>query len=123
VDDARRPSRTALGLVPPDRLAHGEMLSLADTTRLEALLADAGLVSIATAEVPVRWTYADRHAYWLVDVRWRDGPLDRYLAGLSAVDVGRVHSRVNEYLDRFCIGSGEFELPGLALCARAQRPS
>jgi SAM-dependent methyltransferase len=112
-----------LGLVPPDRQAPGEMLSLADATRLEALLANTGLVSIATAEIPVRWTYADSQAYWLVDVRWRGGPLDRYLAGLSAVEVGRVHSRVNVDLDRFRIGNGELELPGLALCARAQRPS
>jgi SAM-dependent methyltransferase len=111
-----------LGLVPPDRQAPGEMLSLADAARLGALLTEAGFVSIATAEVPVRWIYADPRAYWLVDVRWRGGPLDRYLAGLGALDVGRVQSRVNEYLSRFRTGSGEFELPGLALCARAQRP-
>jgi SAM-dependent methyltransferase len=110
-----------LCLAPPDR-APGEMLSLADAARLGALLTEAGFVSIATAEVPVRWTYADPRAYWLVDVRWRGGPLDRYLAGLSALDVGRVQSRVNEYLGRFRTGSGEFELTGLTLCACAQRP-
>jgi enediyne biosynthesis protein CalE5 len=112
-----------LGWVPPDRQAPGEMLSLGDATHLRALLMDAGFVSVATAELPVRWTYTSQQAYWCTDVCWRDGPMERFLSGLDAGDVSRVRAHVFQGLERYRKPDGGYELPGLALCARAQRPS
>jgi SAM-dependent methyltransferase len=64
------------GYDPPDRLAPGQMLSLADPARLEVLLRASGFGQIEIAEIPLAWTYPDAAAYWEVDVRWPGGPID-----------------------------------------------
>lgn len=70
-----------------------------DASRLDAMAAlwrDAGLVAIETREIRVTRTYADFDAFWTIA---RSGPrLAPRVAGMSAVDVERLKSRLRERL-------------------------
>lgn len=108
--------------LPDDRSAPGRMFSLADRSRLGGLLSDAGFQDVVLEEIPVEFRYGDIEAYWTVESRWADGPIDEYLAHLPDREVGRIRTRVEAAVEEFRSPSGDFRIPALALNATARRP-
>jgi SAM-dependent methyltransferase len=103
-------------LPPPEPEAPG-VFSMASAERTGALLDGAGFSSVATEEVPVRFTFEDLDDYeqWVIDVA---GPFAVVVRGLPKDEREVLRARLAEAFVPFA-GDGGYGLPGLALCAVA----
>jgi SAM-dependent methyltransferase len=119
VDDALVGAALA---VPADRTAPGRMFSLADPTRLRALLVGAGFEAVAVEGVPLAWGYADFDAYWEEEAVI-PGPFEDYLRDLPPTDLSAVRHHLQSSIERFSLPDGGYRIPGLTLVATGLRPT
>jgi SAM-dependent methyltransferase len=106
------------GHMPAPRPGAPGVFSLADETRTRNLLNAAGFGTVRTEEVPVRFRFRDLADYerWVVDVA---GPIALVVRGLPEDEREVLRSGLREQFVPF-EADGEYELPGVALCAVAR---
>ena len=105
------------GHIPPPKPGAPGVFSMASEERIAMLLEGAGLRSVRTEEVPVRFAFRDLDDYeqWVIDVA---GPLAMVVRGLPGDEREVLRVRLREAFVPFATGGG-YELPGVALCAIA----
>ena len=97
------------------------IFSMASAERTAGLLEDAGFSDVRTEEVPVTFVVPDVDEY-LSLIADTAGPVALVLRGLSDADRADVKAEIEDSVGRFAAGDG-YELPGIALCAVARKPS
>ncbi len=107
------------GLVPPPEPGGPDPFTMAVPEHTEALLEDAGFDAVRLHEVRVRFAFSDLDDYlgYATDTA---GPLALVLAGLSESDRDRVAEALREVFTPFARADGGYDLPGVALVARAR---
>jgi SAM-dependent methyltransferase len=103
-------------LSPPEPGAPG-VFAMASAERTRALLADAGFGTVRTEEVPVRFAIAGGREYLAIATDTA-GPTAILLRGLSDSERAALEAKLEQALSPFAAGGG-YELPGVALAARA----
>ena len=118
---AAAPAQTfvALGLMaPPDPHAPG-IFSMADPTRVHALLTEAGLVETRLEHVEMTWRFPSFDAYWtfLTDLA---GAISMVAAELSPTEAAHARAALSDVVAPYR-GPAGLMLPGVCLNALARR--
>ncbi len=105
------------GHMPPPEPGTPGIFAMASEQRTRALLEGAGFTAVRTAELPVRWAYADLDAYdrWLEEVT---GGLARAVRALPESERAALKARLEDEFRPFAADGG-YEVPGVALAAVA----
>ena len=108
----------ALGLIPePDRSGPG-MFALADSSRLDELLADAGFVERRIEAVTLNRSYPSIDA-WIAESAEMSGGFGGTWAGLDEAQRRAVLEEIRRRAEPFTAADGSVLLPGSSLAAVA----
>jgi ubiquinone/menaquinone biosynthesis C-methylase UbiE len=112
-----------LGLIPTpphpdDGTGPGGMASMADHTKVRAILTDAGFSDVTIDEIDPGWELHDFDELWKLPSELA-GPIGQVIKGLDAATLQRAKDAVRDAAEPFRDGDG-YRLPALAVCFSAR---